>query len=186
MREYFIFYILLAVLIVLLVFVVLLYSDYHSRTIVPGMLSSNYNLKSIGNEYSSVKINPDVATSGSLLFGTGAADAEITFSFIPIAGDEKRRMSGTIILLLGSSSPSPEGNSVFLRVKDLADGEVIGDESEFYLPEIGEWGLTPIRMNFKTKQTDTRHNITLEVKSAAGEEISAGNVLLNSAYVTYY
>ena len=184
MKEYFIFYILLAILIVLLVFVVLLYSDYHSRTIVPSLLSSNYRIESIKPHYSHVEISPDITSDGSILFGTGVIDTKLTFSFIPIAGDEKRKMSGTIILLLGSSSS--EGNSIFLRVKDLADDEVIGDESEFYLPEFEKWGLTPIRMNFKTKQTDTRHKIVLEAKSATGEEIIDGNVLLNSAYVTYY
>jgi hypothetical protein len=185
MKEYFVFYIVLAVLIVLLIFVVLLYSDYHSRTIVPGLLSTNYPVDEISGNFSVMKITPDSSsTNGSLLFGSGTVDTELDFSFIPIAGDEKRTMSGGIILLIGSSSVGE--NSVILQVKDLADGKIIGDPSEFLLPRIDKWGLTPIRMRWKTDQTDTRHNIILEIKSANGESISSGRVLLNSAYITYY
>lgn len=185
MKEYFVFYIVLAVLIVLLIFVVLLYSDYHSRTIAPGLLSTNYQVREISSEFSTMKIIPDTSTSdGSLLFGSGSVDAEADLSFIPIAGDEKRKMSGSIILLMGSSDAG--SNSVILQVKDLADGKVIGDPSEFLLPTISSWGLTPIRMIWKTAQTDTRHNIVLEVKSANEDNISSGRVLLNSAYISYY
>lgn len=185
MKEYFVFYIVLAVLIVLLIFVVLLYSDYHSRTIAPGLLSTNYQVSQISSDFSIMKITPDTSTSGgSLLFGSGSVDAEAEFSFIPIAGDEQRKVSGTIILLMGSSDAG--SNSIILQVKDLADGKVIGDPSEFLVPSISRWGLTPIRMRWKTAQTDDRHNIVLEIKSAIGEDISTGRVLLNSAYISYY
>lgn len=185
MKEYFIFYIVLVILIVLLIFVVLLYSDYHSRTIVPGLLSTNHRVSEIGPEFSTMKITPDTSTSnGSLLFGSGTVDAEADVSFIPISGDEKRKVSGSIILLMGSSDQG--NNSIILQVKDLADEKIIGASSEFLLPTISDWGLTPIRMNWKTAQTDTRHNIVLEIKSANGENISTGRVLLNSAYISYY
>ncbi len=184
MKEYFVFYIVLAVLIVLLIFVVLLYSDYHSRTIVPGLLSTNHQVSRITSDFTTMKITPDTSSSnGSILFGSGSVDTEADFSFIPIAGDEKRKMSGTIILLMGSNDSG--SNSVILQVKDLADGKVIGDPSEFLLPSISDWGLTPIRMRWKTAQTDDRHNIVLEIKSS-GDDISSGSVLLNSAYISYY
>jgi len=184
MKEYFIFYILLAVLIVLLIFVVLLYSDYHSRTIIPSLLSTNYPVDAITSDYNSLYLNLDTAsTNGSILFGNGAVDSKATVSFIPIAGDETRVMSGAIILLMGSNTTP---NSIYLRIKDQADGNIIGDESQFFLPVVDEWGLTVIRMNFKTDQTDTLHDIIVEAKTVDGGNIASGGILVNSGYVVYY
>lgn len=183
MKELFVFYIVLAFLIVLLIFTVLLYSDHHSRTIAPGLLTGNYPLVAVTNSYQTMRINVDASqVAGSISFGNGTAnDAVSKISFIPIAGDEERKMNGTFILLLGSDSVE---NSIFLRVKDLTDGEVIGDESEFFIPDINTWGLTPIRLNFSSKQTSALHDIVVEIKS--NTDINAGDLVLNSAYLNYF
>lgn len=188
MKEYFIFYILLIVLIVLLIFVILLHSDRHSRTIVPGLLSSNYIVDDITNSWTDMKILVDTSTpEGSIVFGNSdSANNYNTVTFVPLMGDEKRRLSGMITLLLGSIS----GCSVKLRVLDNETGEVIGKEGEFYIPVSNDWGLTPIRLSFKTQSlnpdsaTSTEHHqIVVQVKSVSG---TISDLVLNSGYVSYY
>lgn len=190
MKEYFIFYILLIILIVLLIFVILLYSDYHSRTIVPALLTSNYPVQNLNENWNNFRIeidntNPD----GSVLFGNvGGENNFNNVSFIPLSGDEKRKMVGVITLLLGSSDTS--GDTVRLRVVDDQTGKVIGDEGQFLIPNSTNWGLTVVRLNFTADQlnpvspTSTEHHqIVVEGRSASG---TVDTLLLNSAYISYY
>ena len=188
MKEYFIFYILLIILIVLLIFVILLYSDRHSRTIVPGLLSSNYIVDDITDSWTDMKILVDTSTpEGSIAFGNSdSVNNYNTVTFVPLMGDEKRKLSGMITLLLGSTS----GCSVKLRVFDNETDEVIGDEGEFYIPVSNDWGLTPIRLSFKTQSlnpdspTSTEHHqIVVQGKSVSG---TVSDLVLNSGYVSYY
>ena len=185
MKEYFIFYILLIVLIVLLIFVILLYSDYHSRTIVPALLSTNYKVSEITGDWNTMKIANDFkAVDGSLLLSEGVDDPTNNYanvSFVPMAGDEERKISGMMILLMGSSSTS--GDTIRLRMVDNTTGDIIGKESQFFLPSIEKWGLTPIRLNFRSGETNARHQFVVEALSPDGDK---STVRLNSAYISYY
>ena len=183
MKEYFVFYILLIFLIVLLIFVVLLYSDYHSRTIIPSNLTSNYKVDTISTTYSDMEIMNDTSTTdGSLLMGDGTAASKNVVSFIPIEGDEERALNGVIILLMGTDRST--GDTLTFRIIDKADNDkVIGDESTFFIPNIARWGLKPIRLLFKAEQTESLHNIVVQVKTHTG---STSSVRANSGYVYYY
>lgn len=185
MKEYAIFYILLVVLIILFMFVILLYSDYHSRTIAPALLSSNYTIGEIGTSFSTLTIKNDTSltANGSLLFGAGNNSSTNNLSFVPIGGDEGRNITGTIILLLGSEEIN--GSSLSFQVVDAGDNTVVGDPSEFFVANIDEWGITIVRLNFRAKTLESgRHNILVEAKSDS--VISEGGMVLNSAYIAYY
>lgn len=187
MKEYAIFYTLLVILIILFIFVILLYSDYHSRTIAPALLSSNYTVAEIDTSFSTMQIKNDtsVSTGGPLLFGAGNNSSTNDLSFIPIGGDEGRNITGIIILLLGSNESS--GSSLTFQVVDAAEGgSIISDPSDFFISNIDEWGITIVRLSFRanTLESGGRHNIQAEVKS--NSVISEGGMVLNSAYIAYY
>ena len=181
MKEYAIFYILLLALIVIFIFIILIYSDYHSRTIVPSLLSSNYRVDEIGTSFSVMKIKNDtsITSDGALLFGAGNNSSTNNLSFIPIAGDEARNITGVIILLLGSEASN--GDSLSLQVMD--GDSVIGDPSEFFISNIDEWGITIVRLIFKAQTLESGiHNIRVESKSSS----TVSTMVLNSAYIAYY
>jgi hypothetical protein len=184
MREFFIFYILLVVLIILLIFTILLYSDYHSRTLAPSLFSANYPIEDFGGTWETMKIMNDTSTTaGTLIFGSAGSDVTNTnnVSFIPMGGDEKRKLSGNLIMLLGSTDVN--GDTIKLRMID--NGVVICDESEFFIPSFNNWGLSPVRLKFKTTGLDTTtHNLVVEIMSSQNETINS--LVMNSAYVAYY
>lgn len=184
MKEYAIFYILLVILIVLFIFVVLLYSDYHSRIIVPSLASGNYRLSATTDTFSTLSLLNNTSTeNGSLLFGDGSGDitnySELTF--VPIGGDEARNITGNIILLLGSNQT--DGTNLTFQVVD--DGQVISDPSTFFISNLTNWGLTVVRLKFRASTLENaRHAITVETKTDNGTTVN--DLVLNSAYVSYY
>ena len=172
------------VLIILLIFAVLLYSDYHSRMIAPSLFSANYTVEEFGDTYETMKImNNTSTTQGSLIFGSAGSDVTNTnnVSFIPLGGDESRQLNGNLIMLLGSTNG--DGDTIKLKMVDGSD--TICSESEFFIADSNTWGLTPIRLKFKTKTLESgSHDIKVEIMSSQTEVIDT--LVLNSAYVGYY
>ena len=171
-------------MIVLLIFVILLYSNYHSRTIIPALLTSYYPVKNLNEVWNNLQIGTDnTSPDGSLIFGNVSdGDNYNSVSFIPLAGDEKRSLSGVLTLLIGSSDV--EGETVRLRVVDVETDEVIGEESQFLIPNSNNWGITVIRLNFKANSLSSgHHQVTVEGRSVSG---TVNSLLLNSAYISYY
>jgi hypothetical protein len=129
------------------------------------------------------------STDGSLVFGdVNTGDNYNNISFIPMSGDEKRKLSGILTLLMGSSNI--EGETVRLRVVDNETNEVIGEESQFLIPNSNNWGLLAVRLQFNAKQLNPNspysiehHQIVIEGRSSSG---TVSNLLLNSAYISYY
>lgn len=193
------FYLLFLVLLIVLIFILLLYSGYHSRTLVPALLDNFYGLAGSGGadittaSWSEIYLadgNQTINTSsiiGSLNFGqptTAGTPSYHRFSFRPMGDDRQRKIRGNVTLLVSKLPTVTEG--LKFRLKDLGDGKTVGETSNYEIRSYTE-GLTEIQIYFSTNTlTGTNyHHIVLEGQ-AVTNNISANNILVNSSYLYYY
>lgn len=189
------FYLLFLILIILLIFMVLLYTGYHSRTLVPSLLDNFYGFSAENNtdisntDYVNLYINDgatdytSVGVSGSIDFGTSGANGSL-FSFRPMREDNQRKLRGNITLLI--SRQNSDINNINFQLLDEGDNKVVADGTDFRINPYTE-GLTEVKLYFVSNnlKDNNIHNFILQGKSTS-TGVSANQVLLNSAYMYYY
>jgi hypothetical protein len=192
-----IFYLLFFILLILLIFTILLYSGYHSRTLVSGLLDNFYGLSITGagdipaNTSNPVDIyltdgklvkDAGLGVEGSLEFNTNTSTA---FAFRPDRDDSQRKLRGHITFV--ASKLNENVPNIKLSLKDEGDGKIVGTETEFGADVYTE-GLTEFKLYFTSNSlsNNDRHRFVLQGRSATGNVITANNFLIYSAYIYYY
>ena len=186
MIEFAFFYFVLLAIIIALIFVLLLYTGYHTRTLAPSLLSSNYGVKEITDSYSAMMINDGEAggtvinTEDALNFGSTGGD-NLEVSFVPLNDDRTRKLNGVMTLLM--TSAVSDGSGIYLKLTD--NGNTVCDESRFFIIN-NDKGLTTIRLIFEAPEliASQIHKITAEIKS--DKTIANNQLQVNSIYVNYY
>lgn len=191
------FYLLFLVLLIILIFILLLYSGYHSRTLVPALLDNFYGLagSNAGADITTASWSEiyladgnqtiDSKNIGSINFGlSSSAPTYHRFSFRPMGDDRQRKLRGNVTLLVSKLPTVTEG--LKFRLKDLGDGKTVGETSNYEIRTYTE-GLTEIQIYFSTNTLSgtNYHHIVLEGQ-AVTNNISANNILVNSSYLYYY
>ena len=188
------FYLLFLILLILLIFLILIYTGYHTRTLVPPLLDNFYgitgiNNTSIGTSYQDLYLNDGAndyssqGVSGSLDFGTSGATTNI-FAFRPMRPDSQRKLRGNITILISKQNSSI--NNMNFRLLDEGDNKVVSDGTNFEINPYSE-GLTEIKLYFDTNvlENNNRHRFVLQ-GNGTSTSISANQYLVNSAYMYYY
>ena len=187
MIEFALFYFILLALIIALIFVLLLYTGYHSRTLAPSLLGSNYGVIAVGTTFSTMQINDgeaaDAAAAGSPTNeAINFANAPIDVDFIPLNDDRTRRLKGSMVLLMTTSDP---GSSISLEMVDATSTDNICKESRFFIASI-DHGLTTVRLYFDAPELPAGNSHVLRVRIKSEGVIAANTLQVNSIYVNYY
>jgi hypothetical protein len=180
------FYLLLLILLIFLLLIILLYSNGHYRPIISSFLDGNYGLSTpIANLDGTFRpvdlVNNNLGTSGSYNFNSNSI---IPFNFKPLSVDRKRNINGNLVMLSQSY-----GTSIYfsLRLRDLGNNEIVGDETNFILYPDEEYGLQTIKLIFSAPYSENNHNFSLEAKALEPTPSFIGtSLLINSAYFNYY
>lgn len=192
------FYLLFLILLIVLIFVILLYSGYHSRTLVPPLLNTVYGLAGSGGtdfnttSYASVYLADgthdyeaiQAGLCGSLDFGTSPAGTYQQFAFQPMVNDRQRKLSGSVTML--ASKKDDNVSSIRLRLRDTGDNKIVASATDFSVKPYNE-GLTEIKLYFNSNSLDNNnyHQFVLEGQ-AIDNNLTANNMFINSAYLYYY
>ena len=186
------FYLLLLLLLLILLFVIILYSGGHSRTIAPPLMNSFYGVStpsstSLDVSWREVELMDGSnfitnGVSGGFRFGSSGEDTT-PFNFEPLTMDRQRTLNGRVLILAESDGVSSHFS---LRLKDTADGTIIAEDTNFVLYPGVSYGLQKMELVFKTEETNSPHNFSLEAKARnPTSTISGTSILINSAYFTY-
>ena len=186
MIEFALFYFVLLAIIIALIFVLLLYTGYHTRTLAPSLLGSNYGVANVTDAFVVMAINDGETGAGTtpteeaINFGAAGGHA-IEVEFIPLNDDRTRKLNGSITLLM--TTAVAEGSPITLNITD--NGNTVCDDSRFYIYNSSR-GLTTVRLQFEAPALDADQIHTLQVQIKANPDIPVNQLQVNSIYVSYY
>ena len=162
MLEVALLYLFLVVFIIILFYMILLYSDYDTSILYRSNKSSGDTTNSL------------ISTSALL-----TADSK-NIEFYPNTNFRKRKIYGKIKLIMSSSSEV----DVKLRIIDAGNNnEVIGDETTFTLFSEQTFGTTTAAMSFESSELSGSNAHQIQVHASSD---TPGTVKLHDAVIYYY